>query len=53
MDDQSKRIWQGAVVLALAMVIVKILSVVYRIPYQNITGDTGFYVFQQVYPFTE
>ncbi|MDM5196837.1 polysaccharide biosynthesis protein [Fictibacillus enclensis] len=51
MDDQSKRIWQGAVVLALAMVIVKILSVVYRIPYQNITGDTGFYVFQQVYPF--
>ncbi|MDN4527451.1 putative polysaccharide biosynthesis protein [Fictibacillus fluitans] len=51
MDDQSKRIWQGAVVLALAMIIVKVLSVVYRIPYQNITGDTGFYVFQQVYPF--
>ncbi|MFP3491114.1 oligosaccharide flippase family protein, partial [Staphylococcus sp. SIMBA_130] len=27
------------------------LSVGYRIPYQNITGDIGFYVYQQIYPF--
>ncbi|MGG1572711.1 putative polysaccharide biosynthesis protein [Fictibacillus sp. NRS-1165] len=51
MDEHSKRIWHGALLLTIAMFIVKILSVVYRIPYQNITGDTGFYVFQQVYPF--
>ncbi|WP_062240343.1 putative polysaccharide biosynthesis protein [Fictibacillus sp. FJAT-27399] len=51
MDEQSKRIWHGAFLLTIAMFIVKILSVVYRIPYQNITGNTGFYVFQQVYPF--
>ncbi|EIT84180.1 polysaccharide biosynthesis protein [Fictibacillus macauensis ZFHKF-1] len=51
MNTQSKRVWQGAFFLAVAMFIVKILSVLYRIPYQNITGNEGFYVFQQVYPF--
>ncbi|WP_153944891.1 oligosaccharide flippase family protein, partial [Acinetobacter baumannii] len=25
-------------------------GVVYRIPYQNITGDLGYYVYTQVYP---
>ncbi|MBD3108973.1 polysaccharide biosynthesis protein [Bacillus sp. AGMB 02131] len=29
----------------------KILSALYRIPYQNIVGDVGFYTYQQVYPF--
>lgn len=23
----------------------------YRIPYQNIAGDIGFYIYQQIYPF--
>jgi len=30
---------------------VKILSALYRIPYQNIVGDVGFYIYQQAYPF--
>ncbi|MBM7097943.1 polysaccharide biosynthesis protein [Bacillus sp. H-16] len=42
---------KGALYLSLAAVIVKILSAVYKVPYQNITGDVGFYVYQQVYPF--
>lgn len=29
----------------------KVLSAVYRIPFQNIAGDFGFYVYQQIYPF--
>ena len=29
----------------------KVLSAVYRVPYQNIVGDIGFYIYQQVYPF--
>ncbi len=27
------------------------MSAVYRIPYQNVVGDIGFYVYQQTYPF--
>ncbi|WP_216831203.1 putative polysaccharide biosynthesis protein [Alkalihalobacterium elongatum] len=49
--DQTKRIWQGALILTFAALITKVLSAVYRIPYQNIAGDIGFYVYQQVYPF--
>ncbi|WP_093055828.1 putative polysaccharide biosynthesis protein [Salipaludibacillus aurantiacus] len=41
---------KGAVYLSLAALIAKGLSAMYKIPYQNITGDTGFYVYQQVYP---
>ncbi len=55
MDDSIgvKRywVWQGAFVLILAGVITKILSAVYRVPFQNIVGDVGFYIYQQVYPF--
>lgn len=40
----------GASVLALAGLIAKILSAVYRVPFQNLVGNTGFYVYQQVYP---
>ncbi|WP_035178626.1 putative polysaccharide biosynthesis protein [Alkalihalobacterium bogoriense] len=42
--------WQGAVLLSVAALIAKVLSAVYRVPYQNIAGDIGFYVYQQVYP---
>ncbi|WP_084405572.1 putative polysaccharide biosynthesis protein [Alteribacter aurantiacus] len=42
---------KGALYLSLAAIIVKVLSAVYKVPYQNITGDVGFYVYQQVYPF--
>ncbi|WP_449538335.1 putative polysaccharide biosynthesis protein [Ferdinandcohnia sp. Marseille-Q9671] len=49
-EERSKRIWEGAFVLTLAGLITKILSAGYRIPYQNIAGDVGFYIYQQAYP---
>lgn len=48
---ESRRLWQGAFILTAAGVLVKILSAVYRMPYQNFAGDIGFYVYQQIYPF--
>lgn len=42
--------WQGAIILTISGLIMKILSAFYRIPYQNIAGDLGFYIYQQVYP---
>lgn len=41
---------KGAAILGLAALFSKILGAVYRIPYQNITGNEGMYVYQQVYP---
>lgn len=40
----------GAAILGSAALISKILGVVYRIPYQNITGDVGLAVYNKVYP---
>lgn len=37
-------------ILTLALVIVKVLSAIYRVPYQNILGDSGLYAYQQIYP---
>lgn len=47
----SKDLLKGALILSVAALIVKILSAAYRIPYQNMVGDIGFYIYQQVYPF--
>lgn len=47
---RHQRVLKGATILAIAGVIAKILSAVYRVPFQNLVGDTGFYVYQQVYP---
>jgi O-antigen/teichoic acid export membrane protein len=49
--NQSKELVKGALVLTIAALITKILSAFYRIPFQNIVGDVGFYIYQQVYPF--
>ncbi len=49
--SQSNVWFKGAFILMLAALITKVLSAVYRIPFQNIVGDTGFYIYQQVYPF--
>src|SRR5690625_4095053 len=46
-----KRIVHGALLLTVAGLLSKILSALYRIPLQNLTGDIGFYIYQQVYPF--
>lgn len=42
---------KGAALLTLAGFVVKLLSAVYRVPFQNLVGDEGFYIYQQVYPF--
>jgi polysaccharide transporter, PST family len=46
----NRKIIKGAFIVTIASLFVKILSIVYKIPYQNITGDIGFYIHQQVYP---
>ncbi|HBI02514.1 MAG TPA: polysaccharide biosynthesis protein [Paenibacillaceae bacterium] len=41
---------KGAAILGAGALISKFLGALYRIPYQNITGDLGYYVYTQVYP---
>lgn len=50
-EGAMKSFMKGAVLLTLAGLIVKLLSAVYRVPFQNMVGDQGFYIYQQVYPF--
>ncbi|MGG3451611.1 putative polysaccharide biosynthesis protein [Domibacillus aminovorans] len=49
--EEGKSFIKGAVLLTVAALFVKVLSAVYRVPFQNIVGNTGFYIYQQVYPF--
>lgn len=49
-DIEVKTIVRGALLLTIASFVSKILSASYRIPLQNLTGDVGFYIYQQVYP---
>ncbi|ARK28452.1 putative polysaccharide biosynthesis protein [Halalkalibacter krulwichiae] len=48
---QKGKILKGIALLSMVAIVAKILSAAYRIPYQNMAGDLGFYVYQQVYPF--
>ncbi|GAB7387210.1 oligosaccharide flippase family protein [Bacillaceae bacterium] len=41
---------KGAAILSVAALISKFLGLVYRMPYQNITGDAGLFVYTKVYP---
>ncbi|MBJ8350058.1 oligosaccharide flippase family protein [Streptococcus zalophi] len=41
---------KASFIIVLAGLISKILAAIYRIPYQNIVGDRGFYAYQQIYP---
>lgn len=50
MKKQRNKFIQGAFILTLAGIVSKILSAFYRIPIQNLTGDLGFYFYQQIYP---
>jgi polysaccharide transporter, PST family len=49
-NQSSQKFMKGALTLTVAALAVKVLSAVYRIPFQNIVGDVGFYIYQQVYP---
>jgi PST family polysaccharide transporter len=50
LEDNRNTLLKGTLIITLTGLILKGLSVIYRIPYQNIAGDVGFYVLQQVYP---
>ncbi|UBH13067.1 polysaccharide biosynthesis protein [Macrococcus armenti] len=47
---ESKPVFNSVIILTFTMLLVKVLSAIYRVPYQNILGDTGLYAYQQVYP---
>ncbi|SHN37479.1 putative polysaccharide biosynthesis protein [Gracilibacillus kekensis] len=47
---ETKYVYKGAFALLLAGIFSKVISAFYRIPLQNLTGDVGFYIYQQVYP---
>ena len=47
---KSNQFIKGALILTTAGFIIKILSAAYRVPFQNIVGDVGFYIYQQIYP---
>lgn len=49
-NNERDQLVKGALLLTLAGLISKVLSAGYRIPLQNLTGDFGFYMYQQVYP---
>ncbi|API92321.1 putative membrane protein YabM [Virgibacillus pantothenticus] len=48
--NKTNQLVKGALLLTITGVISKVLSAAYRIPLQNLTGDMGFYVYQQIYP---
>ncbi|MFZ3579236.1 putative polysaccharide biosynthesis protein [Virgibacillus sp. DJP39] len=50
-ENESNYLIKGALILTLAGLVSKVLSAGYRVPLQNLTGDIGFYIYQQVYPF--
>lgn len=50
MTKGVNRLISGAIILTIAGIISKLLSAMYRIPLQNLTGDLGFYTYQQIYP---
>ena len=49
-ERASVQFVKGAAILGVAGLVSKLLGAVYRIPYQNIAGDIGLYVYMQVYP---
>ncbi len=49
-DNETSRLVKGALLLSIAGLISKVFSAVYRIVLQNLTGDIGFYMYQQLYP---
>lgn len=48
--ENTNQMYKGAFALLTAGLVSKVISAFYRIPLQNLTGDIGFYIFQQVYP---
>lgn len=49
-NKQLNNIVKGGLLLTASAFIAKLLSAMYKVPFQNLTGDEGFYVYQQIYP---
>lgn len=49
-NNSAQKMVKGTAILTLTGIIAKVLSAVYKIPFQNLVGNVGFYVYQQVYP---
>lgn len=49
-SEGRNKVMHGALLLTVAGLVSKVLSAGYRIPLQNLTGDIGFYIYQQIYP---
>ena len=49
-QTESKQLVKGALFLTMAGLVGKVLGASYRIPLQNLTGDVGFFMYQQIYP---
>ncbi|CAM4235535.1 polysaccharide biosynthesis protein [Streptococcus penaeicida] len=49
-EKLGNQVSKSSLIISLSGLISKILAAIYRIPYQNLVGDRGFYAYQQVYP---
>lgn len=49
-NQTYRQIVEGTAILSISSLVAKILSAVYRVPFQNLVGNVGFYTYQQVYP---
>src|SRR5699024_11928735 len=47
---EVSRAIKGTWILTIASLLSELLSAIYRIPLQNIVGDRGYFIYQQVYP---
>lgn len=50
MKNVVKRYFSGVIFLSIAAIIAKIFSMLYKILLQNLVGNIGFYIYQQIYP---
>lgn len=50
-EKQPQPLKQASLLIVVSGLVSKILAATYRIPYQNLVGDRGFYAYQQIYPF--
>ncbi|MBA1394365.1 polysaccharide biosynthesis protein, partial [Lactobacillus sp. XV13L] len=48
--QKSQFLFQQTWILSVSSLITKVLSAFYRVPLQNLVGNRGFFVYQQVYP---
>src|SRR5699024_8222541 len=51
--EKTNDIMQCALLLTVAGIVGKILSVTFRLPLQHLTDDMGYYIYQQVFPLIE